>query len=123
MDGKFVSYLRVSTEKQGKSGLGVEAQREAVARHLNGGTWKLLDEYVETESGKHDCRPQLANDSTVFGNGGRYKHKDVLHRDGVFFEPHDFANCCDSAIPVRKASQLNHAMKRGCHMLPNHAGW
>ncbi len=36
--GKFVSYLRVSTDKQGRSGLGVEAQREAVARYLNGGT-------------------------------------------------------------------------------------
>ena len=49
--GKFVSYLRVSTDKQGRSGLGVEAQREAVARYLNGGRWKLVAEYVETESG------------------------------------------------------------------------
>src|SRR5262249_49501503 len=39
--GKIVSYLRVSTDKQGRSGLGVEAQREAVTRHLNGGSWKL----------------------------------------------------------------------------------
>jgi DNA invertase Pin-like site-specific DNA recombinase len=50
--GKFVSYLRVSTDKQGRSGLGVEAQREAVARYLNGGSWKLVAEYVETESCK-----------------------------------------------------------------------
>jgi DNA invertase Pin-like site-specific DNA recombinase len=60
MDGKFVSYLRVSTDRQHKSGLGRDAQREAVARHLNGGAWKLLEEYVETESGKNDDRPQLA---------------------------------------------------------------
>jgi hypothetical protein len=58
--GKFVSYLRVSTDKQGRSGLGVEAQREAVARYLNGGSWKLVAEYVETESGKRTDRPKLA---------------------------------------------------------------
>ena len=57
--GKFVSYLRVSTDKQGRSGLGIEAQREAVARYLNGGSWKLLREYVETESGKRSDRPKL----------------------------------------------------------------
>ena len=58
--GKFVSYLRVSTDKQGRSGLGIEAQREAVARFLNGGSWTLLREYVETESGKRSDRPKLA---------------------------------------------------------------
>lgn len=60
MDGRFVSYLRVSTDKQGKSGLGLEAQREAVAKFLNGGEWTLIQEYTETESGKHDARPELA---------------------------------------------------------------
>jgi DNA invertase Pin-like site-specific DNA recombinase len=58
--GKFVSYLRVSTDKQGKSGLGMEAQRRAVADYLNGGRWKLVGEFVEVESGKRDDRPQLA---------------------------------------------------------------
>jgi DNA invertase Pin-like site-specific DNA recombinase len=56
---KFVSYLRVSTDKQGKSGLGIEAQREAVKRRLDGGSWKLIAEYVETESGRRSQRPQL----------------------------------------------------------------
>src|SRR4051794_13714833 len=58
-NGKFVSYLRVSTDKQGRSGLGLEAQREAVKRYLDGGEWKLLAEYVETETGKRADRPKL----------------------------------------------------------------
>jgi DNA invertase Pin-like site-specific DNA recombinase len=58
--GKFVSYLRVSTDKQGRSGLGVEAQRAAVESCLNGGRWTLAAEYRETESGKRSDRPQLA---------------------------------------------------------------
>jgi DNA invertase Pin-like site-specific DNA recombinase len=41
-EGKFVSYLRVSTNKQGR--LGLEAQREAVSRYLNPGRWKLVAE-------------------------------------------------------------------------------
>jgi DNA invertase Pin-like site-specific DNA recombinase len=58
--GKWVSYLRVSTDKQGKSGLGLEAQRKAVADFLNGGRWELLTEFVEVESGNRSDRPQLA---------------------------------------------------------------
>jgi DNA invertase Pin-like site-specific DNA recombinase len=58
-EGKFVSYLRVSTDKQGRSGLGLEAQREAVASYLNGGRWTLTAEYVETESGRKAQRPKL----------------------------------------------------------------
>src|SRR3954453_14936005 len=58
--GQYVSYLRVSTDRQGKSGLGLEAQRKAVADFLNGGRWDLIDEFVEVESGKRDDRPKLA---------------------------------------------------------------
>jgi DNA invertase Pin-like site-specific DNA recombinase len=58
--GSFVSYLRVSTDKQGRSGLGLEAQREAVRQYLNGGQWELVKEFVEVESGKRADRPQLA---------------------------------------------------------------
>lgn len=56
--GKFVSYLRVSTKRQGKSGLGLEAQRSAVAQHLNGGDWQLIKEFVEVETGKLTDRPE-----------------------------------------------------------------
>jgi DNA invertase Pin-like site-specific DNA recombinase len=58
--GAFVSYLRVSTKAQGQSGLGLEAQRQAVADYLNGGRWSLVAEYVEVESGANDDRPRLA---------------------------------------------------------------
>src|SRR6516164_8215527 len=58
-EGKFVSYLRVSTARQGKSGLGIEAQRKAVEDYLNGGNWKLVKEFVEVESGKQADRPKL----------------------------------------------------------------
>lgn len=58
--GKFVTYCRVSTKRQGDSGLGLEAQRKAVETYLNGGDWQLCGEYVEIESGKSDTnRPQL----------------------------------------------------------------
>jgi DNA invertase Pin-like site-specific DNA recombinase len=57
--GKFVSYLRVSTDRQGRSGLGLEAQRKAVEDFLDGGRWKLIAEFVEVESGKHADRPKL----------------------------------------------------------------
>lgn len=58
--GRFVAYYRVSTDKQGRSGLGLEAQRKAVADYLNGGAWTLVAEFTEVESGKREDRPALA---------------------------------------------------------------
>lgn len=58
--GRFISYFRVSTDRQGKSGLGLDAQRVAVADFLNGGRWKVLAEFTEVESGKRNDRPELA---------------------------------------------------------------
>lgn len=58
--GKFISYLRVSTTRQGASGLGLAAQRSAVESYLNGGDWTLVEEFVEIESGKNTARPELA---------------------------------------------------------------
>ena len=54
---RFVVYLRVSTLRQGASGLGIEAQREAVARHVASTGGRILAEVVETESGKQSTRP------------------------------------------------------------------
>jgi len=58
--GRFVSYPRVSTVRQGVSGLGLEAQRKAVAAYLNDGSWTLVQEVVEIESGKRNDRPAIA---------------------------------------------------------------
>lgn len=57
--GAFVAYYRVSTARQGASGLGLEAQKEAVTRYLNGGAWSIQAEFVEVESGRRSDRPEL----------------------------------------------------------------
>src|SRR5215210_2947233 len=59
-EGSFVAYYRVSTERQGRSGLGLDAQRKAVEDFLNGGNWRLVDKFTEVESGKQSDRPALA---------------------------------------------------------------
>jgi DNA invertase Pin-like site-specific DNA recombinase len=60
-----VACYRVSTAKQGKSGLGLEAQQEAVRSYLNGGPWKMVAEAIEVESGKRNDRPKLAEAAAV----------------------------------------------------------
>ncbi len=57
---RFVSYLRVSTDSQGRSGLGLEAQRQAVAGHVAQAGGEVVAEFREVESGKRADRPQLA---------------------------------------------------------------
>src|SRR5215468_3536817 len=49
--GKFVAYYRV--------GIGLDALRQAVMNYLNGGPWRLVDEFTEVESGKRNARPEL----------------------------------------------------------------
>jgi DNA invertase Pin-like site-specific DNA recombinase len=60
MAKQFIAYFRVSTDRQGRSGLGLDAQREAVLRHLAGVGGMLRGEFIEIESGKRNDRPQLA---------------------------------------------------------------
>ncbi len=55
---RYVAYLRVSTERQGRSGLGLDAQRQAIADFFGG--QQPVAEFVEVESGKRNERPQLA---------------------------------------------------------------
>ncbi len=57
---RFVAYYRVSTERQGRSGLGLDAQRAAVARHVASSGGGVVAEFEEVESGKRGDRPRLA---------------------------------------------------------------
>lgn len=57
---RFVAYFRVSTDQQGKSGLGLVAQRTAVANHIRQAGGELIAEFEEIESGKNNQRPALA---------------------------------------------------------------
>ncbi|MCT2558421.1 recombinase family protein [Tsuneonella sp. YG55] len=57
---RVVAYYRVSTEEQGRSGLGLEAQRQAVSALCQQRGWDIVAEFTEVESGKRDDRPQLA---------------------------------------------------------------
>lgn len=56
---RVIAYYRVSTEEQGRSGLGLEAQRQAVMSLCNGRGWEVIDEHTEVESGKRSDRPAL----------------------------------------------------------------
>ena len=60
----LVSYIRVSTSQQGRSGLGIEAQREGLAQFAEAEGFEIVAEFVEVETGKGsdalDRRPQLS---------------------------------------------------------------
>ncbi len=57
---KYIAYYRVSTQKQGASGLGIEAQKHAVQKFI-GHNEQLIDELIDVESGKNNARPNLLN--------------------------------------------------------------
>lgn len=60
MSRQAVSYIRVSTARQGSSGLGLEAQRESVRVFAQAHGYAIAQEFLEVESGKNDARPVLA---------------------------------------------------------------
>jgi DNA invertase Pin-like site-specific DNA recombinase len=85
--GHYVAYLRVSTARQGRSGLGLEAQEAAVLDYLNGGRWQLKATFTEVESGGNDDRPELAKALAackMFGARLIVAKLDRLSRDARF---------------------------------------
>ena len=110
----YVSYLRVSTTKQGESGLGLEAQREAIETFLNGNCWELLAEFVEIESGSKADRPELAQALAACK-----KHKAVLviaKLDRLARNVAFIANLMDSGVEFIAVDQP-HANKLTLHIL------
>jgi DNA invertase Pin-like site-specific DNA recombinase len=57
--GRYVAYYRVSTDRQGRTALGIDDQKKKVLDYLDGGKWSLLTAFTEVESGKRGDRPEL----------------------------------------------------------------
>lgn len=84
---KIVSYMRVSTDKQGQSGLGLEAQKNAINNYMKSKDAEIVDSFTEVESGKNDNRPELAKAlhlAEVTGATLVIAKLDRLSRDAAF---------------------------------------
>ena len=108
-DGKFVAYYRVSTTGQGASGLGLEAQREAVERYLNGGSWSLIEAFTEIETGKGanalDRRPQL---KAALAYARKHKATLVIAKlDRLARNVHFVSGLIEQGIPIVAADMPN----------------
>jgi DNA invertase Pin-like site-specific DNA recombinase len=112
--GRFVAYYRVSTDKQGQSGLGLQAQREAVMNYLNGGTWTLVAEHTEVESGKRNARPELEK---ALAACRRHKAKLVIAKlDRLSRNLHFITSVMESGVEFI-ACDNPHANKLTIHIL------
>jgi DNA invertase Pin-like site-specific DNA recombinase len=112
--GNFVAYFRVSTAEQGRSGLGLEAQQQAVRAYLDGGCWRLIGEHTEVESGKLRDRPRLKaalEQCRLTGATLVIAKLDRLSRNVAFL-----ATLMDSDVPF-VAVDNPHATRFTCHIL------
>src|SRR6185437_7784887 len=103
----YVAYYRVSTQRQGKSGLGFDAQREAVRAFLNG--QKPVSEFTEIESGKRSDRPELAkalHACRLYGAKLVIAKLDRLSRDAHFLLGLDKSGIDFTAADMPSANRL-----------------
>lgn len=113
-DQAFYAYYRVSTDKQGKSGLGLEAQKQSVLTYLNGQAHELRGEFVEVESGKRSDRPELQRALEVCK---RAKATLVIAKlDRLARNVHFISGLMESNVPF-VACDNPHANKLMVHML------
>lgn len=93
---KAVAYFRVSTSRQGQSGLGLEAQQKAVDDFLSAKGWHLTSSYTEIESGKRKNRPELAE---AIAQAKRIKGKLVIAKlDRLARNVHFIAGLMETAV-------------------------
>ncbi|WP_371259552.1 recombinase family protein [Bradyrhizobium sp. URHD0069] len=122
-NGRYISYYRVSTAKQGRSGLGLDAQRQAVTAHLRG--IQPISEHVEIESGRRADRPKLAEALAacrvhravlVIAKLDRLARNvafvSKLMEAGVEFEAVDFPQANRLTIHILAAVAERHKLKR-----------
>ncbi|MEQ9487436.1 MAG: recombinase family protein [Alphaproteobacteria bacterium] len=84
---KYVAYYRVSTDRQGRSGLGLEAQQAAVSDYVNGKDWEIVDAFTEVERGGNNARPKLdaaLRSCRLYGATLVVAKLDRLSRDAAF---------------------------------------
>lgn len=129
---RYVAYYRVSTDKQGQSGLGLDAQQTSVERHLAIGNGALVGEYTEVESGRKASRPQLNAAIAAANSQGAVlliATLDRLTRDTVFLAKLRESGvefvCCDmpdadrftinimAAVAEKEAEAISGRTKRG----------
>jgi DNA invertase Pin-like site-specific DNA recombinase len=108
---RYVAYYRVSTAKQGKSGLGLEAQQSAVAAFIaaKAADAQLLASFTEVESGKHSDRPELAKameKARLTGAVLLIAKLDRLSRDAHFLLGLQKANVRFVAVDMPEANEL-----------------
>ncbi len=107
--GKFIAYYRVSTARQGRSGLGLEAQRAAVLEWLNGGNWQLVGEFQDVESGKNNDRAGLQealNACRLRGAKLVIAKLDRLSRDAAFLLTLQSGGVSFVAVDMPEANEL-----------------
>jgi Resolvase, N terminal domain len=111
--GTFVAYYRVSTKRQGASGLGLEAQKSAVQRYLDGGKWSLLAEFTEIESGKNAASAGRRS-SYRFRTPGRPHPPPTMECEREFARvPLDVYGSDRLSAPVTRPIHCKHVGQRG----------
>ena len=114
MARRFVPYYRVSTERQGRSGLGMDAQRDAVMRHVGDRSGELLADFCEIESGKRSDRPQLA---AAIGAAKKAKATLIIAKlDRLARNVHFISGLMESGVDF-VAADNPHANKLMVHLL------